>query len=317
MKGGENMNLYELNWKPIKDSNGHYFISDTGLMARDEYISYDKLGKKYLRNARIYKPSYNKENGYYGYSYRGKNKSKKNYVHRLVAMHFVENPKPDKYKEVNHIDGDKSNNNADNLEWCNRKKNMEHASKNGLLNTESEKRKIQCAINSRNSAEKRRSEVAEYDENGCLVESSKYIKGNIFRLSHKGHYFRNADLLKEKYGCIPEQIDVERIKHINNKSRKVYVSTNRLGEKETYLKIDDLPVTREKLWFCFNHEIPDENGRMWDIINYDETEFYEKEVEQRKTMVNMLKTNTYKEVAKMFNVSVGNLIKLHRQYSDN
>lgn len=317
MKGGENMNLYELNWKPIKDSDGHYFISDTGLMARDEYTFYDKRGKKHFRNARIYKPRRNKNNGYYGYAYRSSNKTKNNAVHRLVAMHFVENPKPDQYKEVNHIDGDKSNNNASNLEWCDRKKNMEHASKHGLINKESKKRKIQCTANSRNSAEKRRSEVAEYNENGYFVKSSKHVEGDIFRLSYKGHYFRDAETLRKKYGYIPEQIDVERIKPLCKKCRKVFISTDKNGEKEVYQKIDDLPIKRERLWFCFNHEVPDENGRMWDIVKYSETEFYEKDVEQRKEMVDMLKTNTYKEVAKMFGISVGHLVRLHRQYSDN
>ena len=37
------------------------------------------------------------------------------YIHRLVATHFV--PNPNKYKYVEHIDGDLKNNNADNLRW--------------------------------------------------------------------------------------------------------------------------------------------------------------------------------------------------------
>lgn len=46
-------------------------------------------------------------------------------VHRLVAMCFVENPKD--LPEVNHIDGNKLNNNANNLEWITRGGNIEHA----------------------------------------------------------------------------------------------------------------------------------------------------------------------------------------------
>ena len=50
-------------------------------------------------------------------------------VHRLVAIAFVDNPQPTKYREVNHKDENPANNNADNLEWCDRKYNMNY---NGL-----------------------------------------------------------------------------------------------------------------------------------------------------------------------------------------
>lgn len=53
------------------------------------------------------------------------------YVHRLVAEHYCENPNG--YKQVNHIDGDKSNNHFANLEWVNSLMNIRHAINSSLF----------------------------------------------------------------------------------------------------------------------------------------------------------------------------------------
>jgi len=52
------------------------------------------------------------------------------YVHRLVAEGFIENK--DNKETINHIDGNKSNNHVDNLEWATYSENMIHAYKTGL-----------------------------------------------------------------------------------------------------------------------------------------------------------------------------------------
>ena len=51
-------------------------------------------------------------------------------LHRLVAEHFIPNPEGHKY--VNHIDGNRYNNSASNLEWCNHSHNIKHAYRTGL-----------------------------------------------------------------------------------------------------------------------------------------------------------------------------------------
>lgn len=53
-------------------------------------------------------------------------------MHRLVAEIFVKNSDLEKNIAVNHIDGDKTNNNASNLEWVTYSENQKHAYRNGL-----------------------------------------------------------------------------------------------------------------------------------------------------------------------------------------
>lgn len=58
--------------------------------------------------------------------WRDKKLVKSEYVHRLVAIHFIGEPPTTKH-QVNHKDFDTTNNSADNLEWVNPKENMLHA----------------------------------------------------------------------------------------------------------------------------------------------------------------------------------------------
>lgn len=67
--------------------------------------------------------------------YRTVHLVKKNYpefIHRLVAEAFVYNDDPMSNTDVNHIDGNKLNNDASNLEWVSRSENVKHAYTNGL-----------------------------------------------------------------------------------------------------------------------------------------------------------------------------------------
>ena len=68
------------------------------------------------------------ENGYKYYRLSKNGKKKMIYAHRLVAETFIENP--NNLPIVNHIDGDKLNNNINNLEWVSYSENTTHWHKN-------------------------------------------------------------------------------------------------------------------------------------------------------------------------------------------
>lgn len=266
-------------WKTIKDNDGHYFISNKGKMKREEYIFYDTAGRRQHRKEKIYSPIYNKKNGYYSYKYRNNyGSSKSEYAHRLVGKHFIVNPNLKNFNDINHKNGDKSVNEDWNLEWCDRKMNMEHASKNNLINKDSEKRKKQAPINSSKGIHKLFKSIVEYGENGdFIVIHDSYNKiigsgGNksticCHRLSYKNHFFRDYEILIKQYNKIPLKIDISKIKNIKNNKRKKYLSIDENGKEMYYNKLEQLPISREELWFCFNHNIKDKQNKIWDILN--------------------------------------------------
>lgn len=67
-------------------------------------------------------PQVNKKTGYTHVKVTGSLGKRSMAIHRLVATHFI--PNPNEYKEVDHIDRDKTNNRADNLRWVTRHENL-------------------------------------------------------------------------------------------------------------------------------------------------------------------------------------------------
>ncbi len=99
-------------WKDIPDYEGKYQVSNLGRVKSLQRWS----GTRFYNREYILNNYVNKKNGYV-YVYLTKNNKSKNIrVHKLVAQAFV--PNVNNYKQINHINGDKTNNNSNNLEWC-------------------------------------------------------------------------------------------------------------------------------------------------------------------------------------------------------
>lgn len=104
-------------WLPIAGFEASHEVSNFGHVrttARREHILAPKVGRGYYRAVLTVKGTQHVR-----------------LIHRLVAEMFL-GPAPSDRHQVNHIDGDKLNNRADNLEWCTASENGKHAYRVGL-----------------------------------------------------------------------------------------------------------------------------------------------------------------------------------------
>ena len=104
-------------FKPIKGFESYYEVSNYGVVISKARTVICSDGQIKPIKSRCLRPG-NNGTGYLFVQLWVNNRANRRYVHRLVAEAFIDNP--DKLEEVNHIDGNKSNNSVSNLEWCNR-----------------------------------------------------------------------------------------------------------------------------------------------------------------------------------------------------
>lgn len=107
--------------RPIKNYENEYRISNLG------NVYSIKTGKLKIRKLNLV------DGRYYMVTFFGKDRCKSVFVHRLVAEAFISNP--ENLPQVNHKDGNKRNNNAENLEWITQSDNLKYAYNNGFVNS--------------------------------------------------------------------------------------------------------------------------------------------------------------------------------------
>lgn len=116
-------------WKIIDGYDELFGISNLGRVYHKRYMVNSRYGKMRWVSSGYIKPTLGKR-GYYVVNLFYKNKRKSFYLHRLLAEYFI--PKVEGKNFVNHINGIKTDNAINNLEWCTHKENNNHALNTGL-----------------------------------------------------------------------------------------------------------------------------------------------------------------------------------------
>jgi predicted XRE-type DNA-binding protein len=159
-------------WKDIEGYEGLYQISNMGRVK-----SLNKWSKGKLKELTLFKNSYHKVNLFKN------NKQKTYYVHQLVGNAFIDNP--ENKKGINHIDGNKLNNNKNNLEWATALENTTHAIKNNLFNnvgelnresklTESQVLEIDNLLKNKNLSQEKIAKL--FNVNATTIHNIRYRK---------------------------------------------------------------------------------------------------------------------------------------------
>lgn len=179
-------------WKPVVGHEGAYEVSDQGrVRSLDRTICattrWGTLAQRLLRGRTL--RGTDNGRGYFQVSLCDETGRRvNNLIHRLVAQTFL--PEVRGKTHVNHINGDKSDNRASNLEWCSRSENMQHAHDTGLLDPYSVPVIGTCVFSGRETRYEKQTD-AEIALSGtgrpssainhCLVGKKKTAYGHVWR----------------------------------------------------------------------------------------------------------------------------------------
>lgn len=172
-------------WKDIKGYEGLYQVSNKGRVRGVDRILCN--GAKWKGRVLKFKKV---SSGYLGVTLCKNNNIDQQLVHRLVADSFI--PKEGKKLTVNHKDGVKYNNAAENLEWLSYSGNLQHAYDNRLRKAPHEKSVIQYSIDGsyiasfKSMAEaSRRTGVNRQDIGAVANKKRRQAGGYVWKLKSK------------------------------------------------------------------------------------------------------------------------------------
>ena len=175
-------------WRDIKGYEGKYQVSNLG---RVKSLNYHRENREEILS------NVPDKYGYLIVSLCKNGKELAFKIHRLVALHFIENP--NNYPQINHKDENKQNNRADNLEWCTAKYNNNYGTRTqrqseklkGKHRTEDTKNKISntrkdkgLAKGSKNPASRKIKCITTDKEFNCIREAGEYYKLTDSQVRH-------------------------------------------------------------------------------------------------------------------------------------
>lgn len=183
-------------WKDISGYEGLYRISNKGNIKRMPKNIYNNslLGnnKYYKCKEKILTPHDN-GGGYYIVTLTKNRKRKTLKVHRLVAETFI--PNPENKPQVNHINGIKTDNRVENLEWNTNIENHNHAIKIGLINKTSYEK----------SAKSKWKKILQFDIKGNFIKEWESMKAicKYLNIKNNGNIVKCCQgKIKKVYGYV-------------------------------------------------------------------------------------------------------------------
>lgn len=190
-------------------------------------------------------------------------KSKRHIVARLVAFAFIKNPKPEIYKEVNHLDENPLNDRYDNLEWCEHKYNCNYGTRMERIKSRQSIPILQYTLNG--------DFIAEHKSMHEAAESINANAGHICECCLGNRKWAYGFFWRYKDDCMYENAKqaIDRKNKLSKESRREKIAIKRGKPVEQYSKdgifIAKYPSTRhasEATGICRVNIINASNGKV-------------------------------------------------------